>query len=59
MIYFIDPTTLMNLSFIPDAIDQTKPCKGSNKAEGGVGFWKILSASEKMRRKEQDWHYAG
>lgn len=49
----------MNLSFIPDTIDQTKPCKGSNKAEGGVGFWKILSASEKMRRKEQDWHYAG
>lgn len=38
MIYFIDPTTLMNLSFIPDAIDQTKPCKGSNKAEGGDGF---------------------
>lgn len=32
----------MNLSFILDAIDQTKPCKGSNKAEGGDVLQKIL-----------------
>lgn len=38
MIYFIDPTTLMDLSFILDAIDQTKPCEGSNKAEEGDFF---------------------
>lgn len=38
MIYFIDPTTLMDLSFILDAIDQTKPREGSNKAEEGDVF---------------------
>lgn len=38
MICFIDPTMLMDLSFILDAIDQTKPCEGSNKAEEGDVF---------------------
>lgn len=54
MICFIDPTTLMSLSLIPDAIDQTKPCKGSNKAEGRDAFQKILQASEKMRKEQDD-----
>lgn len=40
MTCFIDPTTLMDLSFVLDAIDQTKPCEGSNKAEEGDGFLK-------------------
>lgn len=44
----------MNLSFIPDVIYQTKPCKGSNKAEGGDGFQKNLWASEKMRKEQDD-----
>lgn len=38
MIYFIDPTMLMDLSFILDAIDQTKPCEGCNKVEEGDIF---------------------
>lgn len=38
MTCFIDPTTHMDLSFIPDAIDQTKAYEGSNKAEKGDIF---------------------
>ena len=38
MTCFVDSTTLMDLSFVLHALDQTKPCEESNQAGEGDIF---------------------